>query len=114
MLELATADGGLPPEPLPPGYREILALFEQNGDRLRARDVCLTLGTGTGTGTGTEPAAHRRHARQAETPGQSWHPRRSRARPVHPHPADTDHPRDQLKLKIDEYPRTLTEICSRT
>lgn len=47
VLELATEDGMPPPEPLPPGYREILAVFEQNGDGLRARDVCRTLGTGT-------------------------------------------------------------------
>ncbi|MEV7394731.1 hypothetical protein [Streptomyces sp. NPDC091215] len=47
VLELAAEDGHLPPEPLPPGYREILALFEQNGDGLRAREVCRTLGTGT-------------------------------------------------------------------
>ncbi|MFB7338236.1 hypothetical protein ACFC00_42605 [Streptomyces adustus] len=45
--ELATEDGAPPPEPLPPGYREILALFEQNGDGLRAREVCRALGTGT-------------------------------------------------------------------
>ncbi|WP_328843434.1 hypothetical protein [Streptomyces sp. NBC_00258] len=47
VLELATEDGTPPPEPLPSGYREILALFERNGDGLRARDVCRTLGTGT-------------------------------------------------------------------
>lgn len=47
VLELATEDGSPPPEPLLPGYREILARFEQNGDELRARDVCRALGTGT-------------------------------------------------------------------
>ncbi|MFF2133522.1 hypothetical protein ACFVW1_51030 [Streptomyces olivochromogenes] len=47
VLELATEDGTSAPEPLPAGYREILALFEQNGDGLRAKDVCHTLGTGT-------------------------------------------------------------------
>jgi len=47
VLELATEDGAPPPEPLPPGYREILALFEQAGDGLRAKDVCHTLGPGT-------------------------------------------------------------------
>jgi hypothetical protein len=47
VLELATEDGAPPPEPLPSGYREILALFEQNGEGLRAREVCRTLGTGT-------------------------------------------------------------------
>lgn len=46
-LELATEDGAPPPEPLPHSYREILALFEQNGDGPRARDVCRTLGLGT-------------------------------------------------------------------
>ncbi|MFF4188294.1 hypothetical protein ACFYZ9_34365 [Streptomyces sp. NPDC001691] len=35
-----TAENGTPtPEPLPTGYREILALFEQAGEGLRARDV---------------------------------------------------------------------------
>ncbi|MEV0633912.1 hypothetical protein AB0I77_02830 [Streptomyces sp. NPDC050619] len=47
VLELATKDGAPSPEPLPPGYHEILALFEQNSDGLRAREVCRTLGTGT-------------------------------------------------------------------
>ncbi|MFF3991499.1 hypothetical protein ACFY0B_44020 [Streptomyces sp. NPDC001797] len=47
VLELVTENGAPPPEPLPPGYHEILALFEQNRDGLRARDVCRTLGTGT-------------------------------------------------------------------
>ncbi|MFI9810208.1 hypothetical protein ACIHEJ_38985 [Streptomyces sp. NPDC052301] len=47
VLELATEDGTPPPEPLPSGYREILALFEQNGDGLRAREVCRTLGIGS-------------------------------------------------------------------
>jgi len=47
VLELATEDGTPPPEPLAPGYREILALFEQNRDGLRAKDVCRTPGTGT-------------------------------------------------------------------
>ncbi|MFJ9713975.1 hypothetical protein [Streptomyces sp. NPDC101234] len=54
VLELATEDGTPPPGPLPPGYHEILALFEQNGDGLRARELCRTLGTGTGTGTEPE------------------------------------------------------------
>ncbi|WP_259407538.1 hypothetical protein [Streptomyces akebiae] len=47
VLELAAEDGTPPPERLPPGYRQILALFEQNGDGLRARDICRILGTGT-------------------------------------------------------------------
>ncbi|MFE2070615.1 hypothetical protein ACFXDH_51070 [Streptomyces sp. NPDC059467] len=55
VLELATGDGTLPPEPPPSGYHEILALFERNGDGLSAREVCRTLCTGTGTGTEPEP-----------------------------------------------------------
>ncbi|KIZ17052.1 hypothetical protein [Streptomyces natalensis] len=47
MLELASEDGTEPPEPLPPGYREVLAAFEQTGYRLRAKEVCQTLGIGT-------------------------------------------------------------------
>lgn len=46
VLELATEDGAPAPEPLPPGYPEILALFEQHTDGLRAKDVCHTLGLG--------------------------------------------------------------------
>ncbi|MFE2970392.1 hypothetical protein ACFXKC_43445 [Streptomyces sp. NPDC059340] len=46
ILELVAEDGSPPPEPLPSGYREILALFEQNTGGLRAKDVCHTLGTG--------------------------------------------------------------------
>ncbi|MFF4189295.1 hypothetical protein ACFYZ9_39520, partial [Streptomyces sp. NPDC001691] len=42
-----TAENGTPaPEPLPAGYREILALFEQAGEGLRARDVSRALGLG--------------------------------------------------------------------
>ncbi|MFI6495362.1 hypothetical protein [Streptomyces sp. NPDC050564] len=47
ILELATEDGAPPPDPLPPGYREILALFEQAEEGLRAKDVCRALGLGT-------------------------------------------------------------------
>jgi hypothetical protein len=47
VLELATEDCAPAPKPLPPGYREILALFEQAGDGLRAKDVCHALGLGT-------------------------------------------------------------------
>jgi hypothetical protein len=47
VLELA-AEAGLPlPEPLPPGYRDILAAFEKADGALRAKDVCQALGTGT-------------------------------------------------------------------
>ncbi|UJB40120.1 tektin family protein [Streptomyces sp. A1-5] len=47
ILELAAEDGISPPEPLPAGYREILALFEQTGEGLRAKEVCQALGLGT-------------------------------------------------------------------
>ncbi|WP_331721236.1 hypothetical protein [Streptomyces sp. NBC_00212] len=47
MLELAAEDGIEPPEPLPPGYREVLAAFEQAGHGLRAREICEILGIGT-------------------------------------------------------------------
>jgi DNA polymerase/3'-5' exonuclease PolX len=47
MLELATEDGIEPPEPLPPGYREVLAAFEQAGHGLRAKEICEMLGIGT-------------------------------------------------------------------
>ncbi|WP_234321135.1 hypothetical protein [Streptomyces katrae] len=46
VLELASEDGTEPPEQLPPGYRDILNLFEQDEAGLRARDVCQALGTG--------------------------------------------------------------------
>ncbi|WP_328392421.1 hypothetical protein OHS70_00455 [Streptomyces sp. NBC_00390] len=38
---------GVPAEPLPPRYREILAAFERADGTLRAKDVCQALGTGT-------------------------------------------------------------------
>lgn len=47
MLELAAEDGIEPSEPLPPGYREVLAAFEQAGQGLRAREICEILGIGT-------------------------------------------------------------------
>lgn len=40
VLELAAEDGLPPPEPLPPGYREILTAFEKADGALRAKDVC--------------------------------------------------------------------------
>ncbi|MGA5135545.1 hypothetical protein ACPCTO_38075 [Streptomyces olivoreticuli] len=46
ILELAAEDGTPPPEPLSAGYREILALFEQAGEGLRAREVSRELGLG--------------------------------------------------------------------
>ncbi|MFE0179085.1 hypothetical protein ACFWZ2_42945 [Streptomyces sp. NPDC059002] len=47
MLDLAVEDGIEPPEPLPPGYREVLAAFGQAGHGLRAKEVCEILGIGT-------------------------------------------------------------------
>ncbi|WP_031146639.1 hypothetical protein [Streptomyces erythrochromogenes] len=47
MLELAAEDGIEPPNPLPPGYREVLAAFEQAGHGLRAKEVCEMLGIDT-------------------------------------------------------------------
>ncbi|MFD7169422.1 hypothetical protein [Streptomyces violascens] len=47
MLELAAEDGIEPPEPLPPGYREVPAAFEQARHGLRAKEVCEMLGIGT-------------------------------------------------------------------
>ncbi|MFB7667623.1 hypothetical protein ACFC1R_27460 [Kitasatospora sp. NPDC056138] len=47
LAELAAEDGIQPPEPLPPGYREILAAIEKTRDGLRAKDVCQALGLGT-------------------------------------------------------------------
>lgn len=47
MLDLAAEDGIEPPEPLPPGYREVLAAFEQAGHGLRAKEICEILGIGT-------------------------------------------------------------------
>ena len=46
VLELAAEDGTPLPEPLPPGYREILAAFEQAGRGLRAKDICQVLDIG--------------------------------------------------------------------
>ncbi|WP_240361731.1 hypothetical protein [Streptomyces sp. MBT27] len=47
MLELAAEDGIEPPEPLPSGYREVLAAFERAGHGLRAKGICEILGIGT-------------------------------------------------------------------
>ncbi|WP_406340274.1 hypothetical protein [Streptomyces sp. NBC_00648] len=46
-LELSAGDGDEPPEPLPPGYREVLAAFEQTRRGLRAKEVCEMLGIAT-------------------------------------------------------------------
>ncbi|MFE6052515.1 hypothetical protein ACFQ6N_17315 [Kitasatospora sp. NPDC056446] len=50
-MEPAAEDGNQPPEPLPPellppGYREIQAAIEKATDGLRAEDVCQALGLG--------------------------------------------------------------------
>ncbi|MGW0702302.1 hypothetical protein ACWD0A_23895 [Streptomyces sp. NPDC002867] len=47
ILELTAEDGFPPPEPLPPGYHEILAAFERADGTLRAKEVCQALATGT-------------------------------------------------------------------
>ncbi|MEU1288011.1 hypothetical protein [Kitasatospora sp. NPDC005856] len=47
ILELAAEDGIQPPEPLPPGYREVLAAIEEAKDGLRAKDVCQAIGLDT-------------------------------------------------------------------
>ncbi|MGK4584941.1 hypothetical protein [Kitasatospora sp. HPMI-4] len=47
LAELAAENGIQPPEPLPPGYREILAAIEKAEDGLRAKDVCQALRLGT-------------------------------------------------------------------
>ncbi|MBD0673533.1 hypothetical protein [Streptomyces sp. CBMA156] len=44
ILELAAEDGTGPPEALPPGYREILAVIEAAGEGLRAKEVCRAIG----------------------------------------------------------------------
>lgn len=46
VLELAAEDSAPVPEPLPSGYREILALFEEAGSGLRVKGVCQALDTG--------------------------------------------------------------------
>ncbi|GAB7184292.1 hypothetical protein ATKI12_4123 [Kitasatospora sp. Ki12] len=46
VVGLAAEDGIPLPEPLPPGYHEILAAIEKATDRLRAKDVCQALGLG--------------------------------------------------------------------
>ncbi|MEU4347640.1 hypothetical protein [Streptomyces sp. NPDC023838] len=47
LLELAAEDNAEPPEPLPPGYREVLAAFVKAGHGLRAKEICEILGIGT-------------------------------------------------------------------
>ncbi|MEU8924877.1 hypothetical protein AB0D10_28705 [Kitasatospora sp. NPDC048545] len=56
VLEPAAEDGAPLPEPLPPGYREVLAAFEQAGRGLRARDVCQALDIGLEPSTPRAPA----------------------------------------------------------
>ncbi|WBP91903.1 hypothetical protein [Kitasatospora cathayae] len=96
VLELAAEDGTELPETLPPGYRAILAAIETAGEGLRAKDVCR------GPWPRRRATVHRRHPRQAETPGQPRHPHRTRARPLHPHQPGTDHSKGHLKLKPGE------------
>ncbi|WP_131787227.1 hypothetical protein [Protofrankia symbiont of Coriaria ruscifolia] len=43
-LELSAEDNAAPVE-MPPGYREVVALFEHDGNGLRAKDACRALGT---------------------------------------------------------------------
>ncbi|KPC59129.1 hypothetical protein [Streptomyces chattanoogensis] len=47
IREPAAEDGAPPPEPLPSGYREILAAIEEAEEGLRAKDICQALGLGT-------------------------------------------------------------------
>lgn len=47
VVELTTEDTPAPADPLPDGYRDVLALFVQDGDGLRAKDACRALGAGT-------------------------------------------------------------------
>ncbi|KOU33766.1 hypothetical protein ADK54_41640 [Streptomyces sp. WM6378] len=47
MLELAAEDDIEASEPLPPGYREVLATIGQAGHGLRAKEICEILGIGT-------------------------------------------------------------------
>ncbi|MET9695185.1 hypothetical protein ABZY81_43655 [Streptomyces sp. NPDC006514] len=81
MLELTAEDGPPPPEPLPPGYREVLAVFEQAGDGLRTKDVCRPLGAGVKPRNteGIRAKLKRLASRGILT---------ERARTVHPAPAD--------------------------
>ncbi|KLL10601.1 hypothetical protein FrCorBMG51_17190 [Protofrankia coriariae] len=46
VLDLSAEDNATPVE-MPPGYREVVALFEHDGNGLRAKDACQALGTGT-------------------------------------------------------------------
>ncbi|WP_018635464.1 hypothetical protein [Parafrankia elaeagni] len=48
LVELTTEDTPTPADPLPDGYRDVLALFVQDQDGgLRAKDACRALGAGT-------------------------------------------------------------------
>ncbi|SQD95649.1 conserved hypothetical protein [Parafrankia sp. Ea1.12] len=47
VLELAAENDTAPATPLPPGYREVLAVFTRDGNGLHAKDACQALGTGT-------------------------------------------------------------------
>lgn len=47
VLELAAENDTAPAGSLPPGYREVLAVFTRGGIGLHAKDVCRALGGGT-------------------------------------------------------------------
>lgn len=47
LLEIAGEHDTASTEPLTPAYRQILALFEESGHSLHAKDICQALGTGT-------------------------------------------------------------------
>ncbi|WP_211370393.1 hypothetical protein, partial [Nonomuraea turkmeniaca] len=85
LLSLAEADPA-PAEPDAPRlvgfdhpyYQQILTVFGQAEGSLRARDLALAMGLAP------DAQRHPKRPRQAQTPGQPRHPRRNRARLVHP------------------------------
>ncbi|MEU1163364.1 hypothetical protein ABZ372_22915 [Streptomyces sp. NPDC005921] len=62
-----------------PAYQQILTVLADTGGPMRARDICEALDLPI-------LPKHRGHPVQAETPGTPRHPRRARARLVHPAP----------------------------
>jgi hypothetical protein len=77
--EPATEPAGPPPVlPGHPACQQILAVFADAGRPMRARDLCQALDLAP------RAQEHREHPFQAQTPGQPRHPRRDRARIVHP------------------------------
>ncbi|GLZ02514.1 hypothetical protein [Actinoplanes sp. NBRC 103695] len=87
--EVTTSEPAVISEP----YQQILAVFTPDRDALRAKDVCLALGIGTEP---KDTEGHRRHPRQAETPGQPAHPDRDPTRPLHPQTEPDIAPRTTL------------------